>query len=520
MTSQTRKRKFGTFQCANSEASSSIEVVRATKKDHKIVPRAAEKGKTGHNGDETQIIVKQELDSITDMKPSRTLQANNPNKVCSVNESIEDIKSIALSSEQLVAQLREETIDWKDGVAEQSQKVVQSYETRMKSTEDSVNAVVDGSKALGKKYEQLAGEINKRTDARLKEFTDHMAAFFAQKVTAAPYANNHFGVGDFACSTPSVANSTGSFKSSSEATKSSMSSYTSIPPTSKLSDKVTPTAASVGSKTTTSSVLKLGISSNGYFTDTRLTKAGYQHLLHTFDFTDVAKLEHLSKIDNRSHSRDYFLFCDLTSPNANTDYVIRIGESAASIMDHAPGVIYKNHPDLMNHNLTSLRIFELEISDDKASRNELAQLDEWKRKYQPPRYVYDLGQLFLFRHWKKGSTRTTLISSCYNVVMDVTKAEKSLWLVARPGCPLDVRQNSKNHKDHTIAFNQSSRSYIACLSKNVRNICFTREKNSQDSFPEFTRADNLVLESACNVPVEIRAKAANIKKMQELMESA
>ena len=223
-----------------------------------------------------------------------------------------------------------------------------------------------------------------------------------------------------------------------------------------------------------------------------LTNFGYECLLRQFDFRDVTKWASLAKLDNLANLRDCTLFCDLTFSQWYVDYMIRIGGTAKYISEDI------GSPSGMDPDVQDLRILEIEYL--KLGPKDKRTYGEWSKKYDPPRFVYEIGQLFVQRRGKK-THRQELFNTDFNVVMDVTKPSKPLWIIARPGGPV-----FKCHKDRDnsslIAFNRIGPSSVALLSRSIQEFSLTTAPYDQASYGRFAAAHGLVLDSKLEIGLD------------------
>lgn len=471
-------------------------------------------------------------------KPTRTGNNNNNTgggisrtSVSKQDEAINDIQVIVANNQAHILQLEQNMEHWKEHIATQSESTASSQGTRLQAAEATITAL---SRQINQISEETKSSENKAKDkwqsrieeakvecqtemrGHMQDFASHIAAFFTENpISINPQtAFQSYGSAAEMNEPTTEDNDDGSEPSGSPIKTPSLAMMTEFEaPTDAV-------GAPPGTITAACNLFSaLGRSLTGYFGEPQLTASGYQALLHNFDFNDALQLENLSKIDNRRGARDYILFCDTAPPSFNIDYVVRIGGSSVSIMDNILPPICDGFPTLQDADLQELRLLELVLSEKHLSDDDLAKFKEWKGRYAPPRFVYELGQLFLFRQCKK-APKNEAHSSSYNVVMDVTRPEKSVWLVVRPGCPLDPRKrNNRKHKDSTMAFYGLDGGMIACMAKSINDLDLTWGRTARTSFPQFQAALGLVKETCCNLSIDVLTKAVNMVEMKEAMMS-
>ncbi|KAI0480709.1 hypothetical protein GGR56DRAFT_671799 [Xylariaceae sp. FL0804] len=211
-----------------------------------------------------------------------------------------------------------------------------------------------------------------------------------------------------------------------------------------------------------------------YFMRPVLANGALARVLQTTDFGSLAQLRALKFLDTRAAPRDAVLFCDSASfAMFQVDYMLRGGPSASYIADHPsvspflPGSpssssFSSSYPDvdgvsaaaaeealggpdevaewvrrtrrLAAAGLAGCRVLELDVrlheptaaaaaaADPAAAESERKVFAWWRARHRPPRYVYDLGQLFLRR---KGQDRFDLLPTKYNLVVDIAAASNN-----------------------------------------------------------------------------------------------
>ncbi|KAI1497519.1 hypothetical protein F5X99DRAFT_432954 [Biscogniauxia marginata] len=187
-----------------------------------------------------------------------------------------------------------------------------------------------------------------------------------------------------------------------------------------------------------------------------LSNAGLEKLLRAVDFSDPAHLRALAELDSRDHPRDSILFCDShTFHMFRVDYMVVGGRTTSYIADH-PSCGREGRAarlGLERRGLGRLRALELSVRPLRRARGgsgggrggsggvgggggnsededeDEAAIRAWRERVAPPAFVYELGQLFLRR---KGQDRFDVHPTQYNVVVDMTRRAKAVWLVMRP----------------------------------------------------------------------------------------
>lgn len=161
-----------------------------------------------------------------------------------------------------------------------------------------------------------------------------------------------------------------------------------------------------------------------------LTSRGLEQVLRNMDSTKLEHLKALGELDHRTCLRENILFCDSnTFPMFDVDYILRGGGTASYIMDHPLVSIPNRRLALETIGLSEVRVLELKIKHFPGRESDISGIQAWQNRNNPPRYIYDLGQLFLRR---KGKNKYDLHGTLYNLVVDIGHRKKPVWLVMRP----------------------------------------------------------------------------------------
>lgn len=444
-------------------------------------------------------------------------------------EALSEIRSIAETSERAVGQLKEQNEEWKEGVILGLQKAnsndATNINSRMQKFENKAgNFMNERRYDMDEIERKCLSKLNVHIETRLKDITEQVLDMVrgragGSETDTLPSANfkRELILGSSARSiAPTVLEYAHerTASGSSSLYQNVLSESQDVPSLSRTSD--TPHAGSAGGTivgTTNEACTELQISTLNYTMATKITTKGYQEMIRHIEFTDVDKLEALTKVDDDRQLRDYTLFHE-NHQLLVIEYILRIGGSAYSIMNQPPHprVVYKHHPDLEHKELDRLRIFELLISDSLLSREECKRFEEWKSKNKVPRYVYELGALFIRRNFKS-SLREEVNSTTFSLVMDVARVERPIWVINRPGWNASSRRAPRNKKDSTLPFNGMDGALMACISKDGRNFKVDSGARASVAFEDYDAAKIVIDETACVEPVEIHAKAADLGAM-------
>jgi hypothetical protein len=425
----------------------------------------------------------------------------------SLDEAIREIHLVVSNCEDRVRDLQEKNEEWKETVATRTQESIDSYEAQVARVEkeiqvEDVHGLAENMDDMKKQYhdelvmrlegvsqkmEGIKKDCQDEIDIRLRGFANHMMEFFSQNSSPVTQSDT------------SVFDGTDGMRGDP---------FTEAPTIKSSESKPIGSAKKRASKIVSNSAL--GLSGDSFSKDACLNNRGYQQLMRNFSFRNISQLEALAKTDRRENLRDCNIFCDISYPTSWIDYVVRIGGCSSLIVDETPGVIYEHHPILERADLSQLRILKLQLSAACVSTK--TEFKEWKNQFSPPKYVYELGQLFVRRRFHKGSKKTEVYSTVYNLVMDVAKPEKPVWLVVRPGCT-PSQLTIKRHKDSTLPFNGMDNCGMARLVDKIGDLSFTRADFDRSSYSAFVDAEQLVRATGCKVELDIKCKAADITDM-------
>jgi hypothetical protein len=279
----------------------------------------------------------------------------------------------------------------------------------------------------------------------------------------------------------------------------------------------------------------LNLETQDYAMSPILTNEGLGRLLRNINFSDLSHLRTLCELDSRKVSRDAPLFCDRESFSLfQIDYVVRGGPTAAYIGDHPNCSVSSNHDQSLGklklHGLQGLRVLKLtyhaKVEDRTIKEQQEAKrsMTTWKNMFHPPRYIYDLGQLFLHRKGGKEGNRFHLVATKYNVVMDMTCRHKPVWLVMRPEFEPTIHRSIGRgvHRDSENPFQSRhgydlERSVTAQLAKKIDDLNTSGESFAQDSYPAFIRASEVVVETSCDEALRLQFSIPDLDEMLQVI---
>ncbi|KAF7529952.1 hypothetical protein G7054_g9710 [Neopestalotiopsis clavispora] len=262
-------------------------------------------------------------------------------------------------------------------------------------------------------------------------------------------------------------------------------------------------------------VKELGLAPTAYSTAPRLTKAAYQQLLRTFDFSKIELLEAFSRMDDRRQPREYTIFCDVSHPSMWIDYVIQVSEAAYSMMDHASRVRFKHIPSVANRDLSRLRILKLKYDDTFLTPKQSIIYKRWQEENQPPKYILEIGSLVL-RHKYTKKMKDKLHDTDLSLVMDVAHPNRPLWLLLRPGWKESCRKTAKSVRDATRAFDGALDDVkIACVCKDIRSLQLTWRSATNQSAQHYVGAQMLTKKTQLKLPVSLVGRGADIAEMKK-----
>ncbi|KAI0013564.1 hypothetical protein F4779DRAFT_342253 [Xylariaceae sp. FL0662B] len=259
----------------------------------------------------------------------------------------------------------------------------------------------------------------------------------------------------------------------------------------------------------------LGLTGGNHIEQPSLTSNGLEQLLRHLDSTKLDHLKALSELDHRSHSRESILFCDPnTFPMFDVDYMLRGGRTVSYIMDH-PSVAIRNRRSALDiAGLSDLRVLELKIKHSSGCENEIPGIQAWKSQNNPPRYVYDLGQLFLRR---KGTYKYDLHCTLYNLVVDIGHRKKPVWLVMRPEAKPIVfaprgKESTSPFPNNTSSLNGVS---IARMTDSIDELCLTnRPFDGTHTFVSWGNAQKVVNRTLYQGRIDLLFRTPDYHRMQ------
>lgn len=246
-----------------------------------------------------------------------------------------------------------------------------------------------------------------------------------------------------------------------------------------------------------------------------LTNKGYHTLMSTIKFTYVNHLAQLVKLDNYDIARKCIIFTDMKFNTYTIDYVLQSGFAVRQLGAGSGCASARGHEQanlLYHSDLNQLRLLKMKMDPRAMLQSEQSNYQEWERRWKPPTYVYDLGELVL----RKRSTRLPYLlfvsSTPYNLLLEVSRTNKRVWIVMSPQHEL-TRKAANSVKDSNCAFNGLEYGRIALVAQNISEIQFDRSE-FLPSAASFEAAHHLILDSLCpGVPSVDFSRAVNIKQM-------
>ncbi|CAJ2509848.1 Uu.00g057480.m01.CDS01 [Anthostomella pinea] len=218
------------------------------------------------------------------------------------------------------------------------------------------------------------------------------------------------------------------------------------------------------------SITQLGLAEEHYKSMPTLTNCGLEKILNKVDFFNTDHLRALMELDKREELRDSILMCDNhTFPKFRVNYILKGAK-------------------LEERGLGKLRVLELAIIQFPGDPEDQFAM---KKPVPPPRYVYDLGQLFLRR---KGLDRFDIHGTMFNIVIDIAKPQKPIWLVMRP----EYTPGSQVRKDRESTYPFQTHTHfmngvaLARLTANTSDLSLTQAPFSFGSESAFYQAQHSV----------------------------
>lgn len=246
-----------------------------------------------------------------------------------------------------------------------------------------------------------------------------------------------------------------------------------------------------------------------------LTNKGYHTLMRTIKFTDVNHLVQLAKLDNSDITRRCIIFTDMKFNNYQIDYVLQSGFAVRQLGDGSGSVRTGGHEQsnlLQQVRLPELRLLKMKIDSRPMLREDEVKYKEWERRWKPPTYVYDLGELVLRKRLCRVPYPLVSTSTPYNLLLEVSRTNRRMWIVMAPEHEIS-KKAANSVKDSNLAFNGLEYGRIALMAQHVSEIEFDRAEFFQ-SAASFEAAHRLIQESLCpGIPMVDFSKNVNIKQM-------
>ncbi|KAI3336831.1 hypothetical protein HD806DRAFT_474932 [Xylariaceae sp. AK1471] len=279
----------------------------------------------------------------------------------------------------------------------------------------------------------------------------------------------------------------------------------------------------------------LSLRKQDYVATPILTNEGLGKLLRNINFSDLSHLRMLRELDSRKVSRDAPLFCDHVSfPLFEIDYVIRGGPTAAYIADHPSCYVSPNSDVNLDkfklHDLEGLRVLKLtyhvKMGDRTIKEEQEAKrsITTWKKTVHPPRYIYDLGQLFLHRKGGKEGNRFELVPTKYNIVVDIISPNKPVWLVMRPEFEPHINRNHgrSGRRDSECPFQDRHGYDLECcvtaqLAKKIEDLKISGGSFAHGSYPAFYQASEVVVDTSCDEAVRLQFSIPDLEEMLQII---
>ncbi|KAK8108909.1 hypothetical protein PG984_014710 [Apiospora sp. TS-2023a] len=248
-----------------------------------------------------------------------------------------------------------------------------------------------------------------------------------------------------------------------------------------------------------------------------LKNEGYHFLMRKIKFTDVNHLAQLVKVDNSEIMRRCIIFSDKKFNNYDIDYVLQSGFAVRQLgagSDHAlPGG--REQADLLavhHTDLRQLRVVQMKINPNVMLEADRVKYVEWERRWKPPTYLYDLGELVLRKKCMRQPQPLVTVSTPYNLLLEVSRTKRRVWIVMAPEHEI-TKKAPGSVKDSNLAFNGLEYHRMALVAQHISEIQFDRDE-FHPSAASFESAHRLILESLCpGFPLVDFSKAISIKQM-------
>ncbi|KAK7937770.1 uncharacterized protein PG986_014638 [Apiospora aurea] len=224
-----------------------------------------------------------------------------------------------------------------------------------------------------------------------------------------------------------------------------------------------------------------------------LTNKGYHTLLQRVQFNDVNHLVQLVKLDNTKIARKCII-----SPLYKLDYVLHTGYGVRQMGQRGASARPGGHEQanlLRSVDLSQLRILKMKIDARVMLQEDLVRYTEWERRWKPPAYVYDLGELHLRKLSSRGAGPISGLLTPFNLLLEVSSTNRRVWIVMGPQYELS-RRAKDSVRDSNNPFNGLEYHRLALLAHHVADLDFDRS-DFMDTSAGFERAHRIVLESLC-----------------------
>ncbi|RYP54615.1 hypothetical protein DL768_000675 [Monosporascus sp. mg162] len=246
-----------------------------------------------------------------------------------------------------------------------------------------------------------------------------------------------------------------------------------------------------------------------------LSNKGLKELLQKVDFRNVAHLGALNALDGLTTPRDCVMFCDTQSSALfQVDYILRTGTTATYIRGGRVSIMHRDK-EFSDGGLKGLRVLRVFLTYEPENPNDRRKFEEWERKNAPPKYMYDVGQLFVRRC---GQGRQELFGTQYNLMLDITKPRKPVWLVMRPEyTPVFIKKQTHSEKPFSKADGGLNGVGIAKLANSLAELDFCRTPFDGKSRAMFLKAQNLIATTGFRGELGLRFSSPNLDHMEDKM---
>ncbi|KAK8091724.1 hypothetical protein PG997_002085 [Apiospora hydei] len=217
-----------------------------------------------------------------------------------------------------------------------------------------------------------------------------------------------------------------------------------------------------------------------------LTNKGYHTLLQRVKFNDVNHLVQLVKLDNTKIARKCIMFGDTKFPSTSSTTYCTLAMLDQGSASARPGG-HDQANVLRNADLSQLRILKMKIDARVMLQEDLVRYTEWERRWKPPAYVYDLGELHLRKLSSRGAGPISGLLTSFNLLLEVSSTNRRYEL---------SRRAKDSVRDSNNPFNGLEYHRLALLAHHVADLEFDRA-DFMDTSAGFERAHRVVLESLC-----------------------